>query len=151
MNSKVESFNIDHTKMIIPFIRVAGLYKDKDTGCYVTKFDLRFVQPNKDELDSSAIHSIEHLLAVALREMPELQVIDFSPMGCKTGFYMTVFTDWTDEANQQAFKKIILTAILRAIDAPLEAANEVQCGNYKLHDPQKAKEYLRNFYDAMNK
>lgn len=85
---KVESFNLDHTKVVAPYIRVAD--RKEWQGVTVTKFDIRFTQPNKEFLDPAAIHSLEHLLAEELRHQVD-NIIDLSPMGCRTGFYLTVF------------------------------------------------------------
>ena len=82
---KVESFNLDHTKVVAPYIRVAD--RKEWQGVTVTKFDIRFTQPNKEFLDPAAIHSLEHLLAEELRHQVD-NIIDLSPMGCRTGFYL---------------------------------------------------------------
>ena len=42
---KVESFELDHTKVKAPYVRKAGI-KIGPKGDIVSKFDLRFVQPN---------------------------------------------------------------------------------------------------------
>ena len=82
----VESFTLDHTKVKAPYVRVAG-YERHRLGSVVQKFDLRFLQPNADAIPTAALHTLEHLLAFGLRE--ELEgVIDISPMGCRTGFYL---------------------------------------------------------------
>ncbi|EPB8250809.1 S-ribosylhomocysteine lyase, partial [Clostridium perfringens] len=46
---KVESFELDHTKVKAPYVRKAGI-KIGPKGDIVSKFDLRFVQPNKELL-----------------------------------------------------------------------------------------------------
>ena len=53
----------------------------------VTKFDLRFCQPNHKALSTDALHALEHLLAENLRRQID-GVIDLSPMGCRTGYYV---------------------------------------------------------------
>ena len=53
----------------------------------ITKFDVRFTQPNVGHLEMQAVHSLEHLFAEHSRNHSD-RVIDFSPMGCQTGFYL---------------------------------------------------------------
>ena len=55
---KVESFELDHTKVKAPYVRKAG--EDERNGVKITKFDLRFLQPNEKEMPTGAIHTIEH-------------------------------------------------------------------------------------------
>ncbi len=42
----VESFNLDHTKVVAPFIRLAGTMEGLN-GDVIHKYDIRFKQPNK--------------------------------------------------------------------------------------------------------
>src|SRR5690606_12820052 len=90
---RLESFDLDHTKVRAPYVRVAGRYAG-ERGDVVSKYDLRLVQPNKAELRAAPLHTIEHLIACyvrdALAERDPAQVVDLSPMGCRTGFYLTV-------------------------------------------------------------
>ncbi len=135
---KIESFELDHTKVKAPYVRKAGLLKGK-YGDSVTKFDLRLVQPNKRELPTAAIHTLEHLLAGYLREELE-EIIDISPMGCRTGFYMTIWGDRTVEEVQSAFIRA-LEKVTKADTVP--ATNDIQCGNYRDHSLFSAKEYAK--------
>lgn len=66
MKMNVESFNLDHTKVKAPYIRVA----DKKTGEHgdvIIKYDVRFKQPNKEHMDMPSLHSLEHLTAELIR------------------------------------------------------------------------------------
>ena len=90
MPKNVESFELDHTKVAAPYIRRASDYEIAD-GHTIVKYDLRFRQPNKSHIEMSTMHAIEHSMAEALRDHLK-GVIDFGPMGCQTGFYLTVDT-----------------------------------------------------------
>ncbi|MGQ3396997.1 S-ribosylhomocysteine lyase, partial [Staphylococcus aureus] len=46
----VESFNLDHTKVVAPFIRLAGTMEGLN-GDVIHKYDIRFKQPNKEHMD----------------------------------------------------------------------------------------------------
>jgi len=135
---KIESFELDHTKVVAPYVRKAGLYKGKQ-GDSITKFDLRFMQPNKGEIPTAAIHTLEHLLAGYMREELE-EIIDISPMGCRTGFYMTIWGDRNVDEVKAAFIKA-LGKVVETNEVP--AVNELQCGNYRDHSLFSAVEYAK--------
>ena len=65
--NKVESFELDHRKVQAPYVRKCCLLDGK-MGDKVTKFDLRFLQPNKEAFGTAAMHGLEHLLAHTLRK-----------------------------------------------------------------------------------
>ena len=112
------------------------MYKG-DKGDIVTKYDIRFKQPNEDELQSDGIHTLEHLMATYMREYMD-GIIDLSPMGCRTGFYLTVWgTPGEDKVKDAVLKA--LAEVVKADEIP--ADNPIQCGNYRLHSLNRAKEY----------
>ncbi len=146
MNEKgkelVESFTLDHTRVKAPFIRKCTVYKG-EKGDIVTKYDIRFTQPNEAEMESDGIHTLEHLMATYIREYMD-GIIDLSPMGCRTGFYLTVWGDKSVEEIKSATEKA-LVKVTEATDVP--AVNEVQCGNYRLHSLDKAICYAKDVLD----
>ena len=135
---KVESFKLDHTKVKAPYIRKCCELKGTN-GDIVTKFDLRFLQPNKEAFGTAAMHGLEHLLATYLREELD-DVIDLSPMGCRTGFYLSIWGDRNPEEIKNALESA-LKDVLKAEEMP--AANEIQCGNYRDLSLFGAKEYAK--------
>lgn len=134
----VESFTMDHTQVKAPFVRKCGVLTGPN-GDVVTKFDLRFMQPNKDAIPTAALHALEHLLAGYLRDEVE-NVIDLSPMGCRTGFYFIVWGQPSIEQITIALKKS-LQRVVESTEVP--AANEVQCGNYRDLSLFGAQEYAK--------
>lgn len=132
----VESFTMDHTKVNAPFVRKCGIVTTPK-GDIITKFDLRFTQPNVHIMPTGAVHALEHLLAGYIRE--ELNdVIDISPMGCRTGFYLIL----VGEATEKEVAKALINALDKVIEADeVPAANAVQCGNYRDMSLFGAKEY----------
>lgn len=135
---KVESFSLDHTKVKAPYVRKCGTQKGVK-GDIISKFDLRFMQPNLEILPNPAIHSLEHLLAGLMREKID-NIIDISPMGCRTGFYLTAWgeveVDTVIEALEYSLRKVLE-------EEEVPAANELQCGNYRDHSLELAKEYVK--------
>lgn len=81
----VESFNLDHRAVKAPYVRIADR-KVLPGGDTLIKYDIRFTQPNTAHLEMPTVHSIEHLSAEHMRNHTD-RLIDFSPMGCQTGFY----------------------------------------------------------------
>lgn len=141
----VDSFNLDHTKVTAPFVRLAAK-KVGEKGDVVTKFDIRFCQPNKEFMTTGTIHTLEHLVAEYIRdEIPG--VIDFSPMGCRTGFY---FTLWGD--NSEEYIAEHLCNVLKKVavwNKPVPATTEKECGNYRDHDLDGAKAYAKKWVEGI--
>ena len=136
----VKSFNIDHTKLTAPFIRLADEITSP-AGDFITKLDIRFTTPNKEFMDMPAMHTLEHLLATLLRG-GKYQIIDFSPMGCQTGFYLTLFGKH-DLAEFKDFFKTCLQQMLEANEIPGISIEE--CGNYKSHSLENAQKWAKTF------
>lgn len=136
--NKVESFELDHRKVKAPYIRKCCLLNGPQ-GDSVTKFDIRFLQPNKEAFGTAAMHGLEHLLAYELRNKLE-GIIDLSPMGCRTGFYLSIFGDREASEIKVAIENA-LNEVLKATEIP--AANDIQCGNYRDLSLFGAKEYAK--------
>lgn len=133
--TNVESFDLDHTKVAAPYVRVAGR-KELPGGDTLIKYDVRFTQPNKGHLGMKAVHSIEHMTAHHMRNHTDA-LIDFSPMGCQTGFY--ALTLGIEPADFMQILAATMQDLLDATEVP--AANEVQCGwgaNHSLEEAQTA-------------
>ncbi|MGL5616400.1 MAG: S-ribosylhomocysteine lyase [Sarcina sp.] len=133
---KVESFELDHRLVKAPYVRKCCLLDGK-VGDKVSKFDLRFLQPNVESFGTAALHGLEHLLATELRKFLD-DVIDLSPMGCRTGFYLILWGDRNELEVKEGLEKA-LAIVLEAKEIP--AANEIQCGNYRDLSLFGAKEY----------
>ncbi|BDC96816.1 MULTISPECIES: S-ribosylhomocysteine lyase [Treponema] len=141
----VDSFNLDHTKVVAPFVRTAAK-KTGAKGDIVSKFDIRICQPNKEFMPTGAIHAIEHIVAEFIRDEID-GVIDFSPMGCRTGFYLTVWGDVTEEFIAKHLLPVFRKVVEWTGDVP--AANEIQCGNWRDMDLDGAKEFARKWIEGI--
>ena len=118
---KVESFELDHRIVKAPYIRKCCLLTGKK-GDNVTKFDIRFLQPNKEAFGTAAMHGLEHLLAHELRSRLE-GIIDLSPMGCRTGFYLIMWGEVEPQTVKDGLEKA-LKMVLEATEIP--AATKVE-------------------------
>lgn len=136
----VESFNLDHRHVAAPYVRVADR-KELPHGDVITKYDVRFTQPNVGHLQMKAVHSLEHLFAEHSRNHSDA-VIDFSPMGCQTGFYL-ILQGEPETKDVLQLIEVTLKDILGATEVP--AANEVQCGWGENHSLAAAQDAARGF------
>ncbi|WAU18470.1 S-ribosylhomocysteine lyase [Listeria monocytogenes] len=138
----VESFNLDHTKVKAPFVRLAGT-KVGVHGDEIYKYDVRFKQPNKEHMEMPALHSLEHLMAELARNHTD-KLVDISPMGCQTGFYV-FFINHSDYDDALEIIATTLTDVLAATEVP--ACNEVQCGWAASHSLEGAKALAAEFLE----
>lgn len=138
--TNVESFDLDHTKVVAPYVRLAGT-KTGAKGDVVTKYDIRFKQPNKAHMEMPSLHSLEHLMADRIRNHSE-DVVDLSPMGCQTGFYLALL-NYNDYDGVLTIIENTLQDVLKAESVP--ACNEVQCGWATSHSLEGAKALAEEF------
>ncbi|WP_237197249.1 S-ribosylhomocysteine lyase [Rothia nasimurium] len=139
--TNVESFDLDHTAVAAPYVRVADR-KTLPGGDVLIKYDVRFTQPNKGHLGMKAVHSIEHMTAHHMRNHTDA-LIDFSPMGCQTGFY--ALTLGVEPADFMQVLEATMNDLLEADEVP--AANEVQCGWGANHSLEEAQVAVRAFVE----
>lgn len=141
----VESFNLDHTKVKAPYVRLADI-KTGEHGDRIHKYDMRLCQPNREHMEMPALHSLEHLLAELSRNHSD-KVVDISPMGCQTGFYVSLINHDDYEGVLELLQKT-LEDVLEASEVP--ACNEVQCGWAASHSLEGAKALARAFLAKRN-
>ncbi len=137
--SELESFRLNHTKVRAPYVRLAGR---KGTACgdMIEKYDLRLAQPNREPLPTDALHTLEHLLAGYMRDHLD-GVVDLSPMGCRTGFYLVVLAEPGAERVLAAFKAALADVIHHS--GPIPGVSELECGNYRDHTLEGAQAWAR--------
>jgi S-ribosylhomocysteine lyase len=137
----LDSFKVDHTIMPSPAVRVAKTIQTPK-GDTIKVFDIRFCKPNKSRMDTKGLHTLEHLFAGFLRDHLEndtIEVVDCSPMGCQTGFYMSLIGDAQPQAVADAWRLSMLDVLQVKSKADIPELNIYQCGSYKLHSLKKAK------------
>ncbi|OTP97576.1 S-ribosylhomocysteine lyase [Gilliamella apicola] len=137
----LDSFKVDHTKMKAPFVRVAKIMATPK-GDNITVFDLRFTIPNKELLPERGIHTLEHLFAGFMRDHlnnEQVEIIDISPMGCRTGFYMSLIGKPEESLVVDAWLKSMQDVLKVKSQNQIPELNEYQCGTYKMHSLDEAK------------
>lgn len=138
----IQSFSVDHTK-IVPGIFTSRV--DHVGDGTVTTYDIRLKRPNVEPvIDVAAMHSLEHLIATALRNDPAWkdEVVYWGPMGCLTGFYLIL----KGSRPPRALYGLILGAFSAVRDAEeVPGTLPENCGRYIMHDLAMAKWYAGEF------
>jgi S-ribosylhomocysteine lyase len=138
----LDSFTVDHTKMIAPAVRVAKKMSSP-SGDKITVFDLRFCKPNHDKLSVKGIHTLEHLFAGFMRNhlnRDSVEIIDISPMGCRTGFYMSLLGEPKKRKVVKAWERSMRDVLKVKSQKDIPELNIYQCGTYKMHSLDDAKD-----------
>lgn len=138
---KIQSFTVDHTKLL------PGIYVSRVDGD-ITTYDLRTKKPNTGDLmDNSTMHTFEHMFATFVRNSDIADdVIYFGPMGCQTGFYLLI----RNADNKKVLDTVI--SVLKSIndyDGEVFGCSEIECGNYRSLDLEKAKAQSREYLEIL--
>lgn len=137
----LDSFTVDHTRMQAPAVRIAKTMTTPN-GDSITVFDLRFCIPNKTLLSEKGIHTLEHLFAGFMRNHlnnQAVEIIDLSPMGCRTGFYMSVIGTPEEQQVADAWLAAMQDVIAVKHQNDIPELNKYQCGTYAMHSLEEAK------------
>ena len=142
----LDSFTVDHTRMAAPAVRVAKTMQtpNKDT---ITVFDLRFCVPNQEILSERGIHTLEHLFAGFMRDHLNgngVEIIDISPMGCRTGFYMSLIGTPDEQQVADAWLAAMQDVLDVQNQSQIPELNEYQCGTYQMHSLGEAQQIAEN-------
>lgn len=137
----VESFELDHTAVKAPYVRLIGEEKGPK-GDIISNYDIRLIQPNKAAMDTAGLHTIEHLLAMLIRKRID-GMIDCSPFGCRTGFHMIMW----GQHDSETIASVIKDSLQEIADAvtweDVPGTTIESCGNYKDHSLHSAKEWAK--------
>ncbi|MCI6642399.1 MULTISPECIES: S-ribosylhomocysteine lyase [Campylobacter] len=142
----LDSFKVDHTKMKAPGVRLAKVMQTPK-GDNISVFDLRFYRPNHEIMSEKGTHTLEHLFAGFMREhlnSKDVEIIDISPMGCRTGFYMSLIGRPSETEVIKAFENSMKDVLKVTSQDDIPELNKFQCGSYKMHSLNEAKEIAQN-------
>ncbi len=146
----LDSFTVDHTIMPAPAVRRAkGM--QTPSGDKLTVFDLRFYKPNKAKMTTEGAHTLEHLFAGFMRDhlnSDSVEIIDLSPMGCQTGFYMSLIGEPEEEVVVKAWEASMKDVLAVKSQNDIPELNVYQCGTYKMHSLQDAKVIANDVLNA---
>jgi S-ribosylhomocysteine lyase len=145
----LDSFRVDHTIMPAPAVRVAKTITSPK-GDTITVFDLRFCRPNKEILGERGIHTLEHLFAGFIRQHLNgdgVEIIDVSPMGCRTGFYMSLIGEPDEQRVARAWLAAMQDVLAVKTEADIPELNVYQCGTCTMHSLDEAKAIAQAIID----
>ncbi|HAA1825762.1 TPA_asm: S-ribosylhomocysteine lyase [Campylobacter jejuni] len=138
----LDSFKVDHTKMPAPAVRLAKVMKTPK-GDDISVFDLRFCIPNKDIMSEKGTHTLEHLFAGFMRDhlnSNSVEIIDISPMGCRTGFYMSLIGTPDEKSIAKAWEAAMKDVLNVSDQSKIPELNIYQCGTCAMHSLDEAKQ-----------
>ena len=141
----LDSFTVDHTRMDAPAVRVAKTMSTPNND-QITVFDLRFCLPNQEILSEKGTHTLEHLFAGFMRDhlnSDGVEIIDLSPMGCRTGFYMSLIGTPSEQQVATAWKAAMEDVLKVQDQSQIPELNEYQCGTYVMHSLEEAQAIAR--------
>ncbi len=142
----LDSFKVDHTRMKAPAVRLAKQMQSP-SGDAINIYDLRFCKPNMEILDEKGIHTFEHLYAGFMREhlnSQSVEIIDISPMGCRTGFYMSLIGNPKLKDIVKAWKNSMNDILHVKSQNDIPELNIYQCGTCHMHSLQNAQRIAKN-------
>lgn len=145
----LDSFTVDHTIMSAPAVRVAKTMRSP-SGDTITVFDLRFNKPNEDMMGEKGVHTLEHLFAGFMRQHLNgdgVEIIDISPMGCRTGFYMSLLGSPSEQVVAAAWQAAMHDVLNVKRMEEIPELNEHQCGTYQMHSLEEAQEIARGIIE----
>ncbi len=145
----LDSFMVDHTRMTAPAVRVAKKMKTP-CGDTITVFDLRFYKPNVEMMGEKGTHTLEHLFAGFIRDhlnSDDVEIIDVSPMGCRTGFYMSVIGEPDEKRVAKAWEESMRDILKVEKQEDIPELNIYQCGSCKMHSLEEAKKIAKDVLD----
>ncbi|STQ86497.1 S-ribosylhomocysteine lyase [Helicobacter muridarum] len=145
----LDSFKVDHTIMPAPAVRLAKTMETPH-GDKISVYDLRFCRPNIEILDEEGIHTLEHLFAGFMREHlndARTEIIDISPMGCRTGFYMSVIGNPCEYKVKEAWEASMRDILRLTSKEQIPELNIYQCGTAKMHSLANAQKIAQTTLD----
>ncbi len=145
----LDSFTVDHTIMNAPAVRVAKTMSSP-SGDTITVFDLRFNKPNESMMGEKGIHTLEHLFAGFMRDHlngADVEIIDISPMGCRTGFYMSLLGSPDESRVAEAWVAAMQDVLNVESAENIPELNEYQCGTFMMHSLEEAKAIAKVILD----
>ncbi len=145
----LDSFKVDHTRMPAPAVRLAKTMQTPK-GDVISVFDLRFSRPNCEILSEKGIHTMEHLIAGFMREHlnnTRVEIIDISPMGCRTGFYMSVIGAPNEYDVKEAWEASMRDVLRIRDEKAIPELNIYQCGTAKMHSLKEAQDIAQVVLD----
>lgn len=113
---------------------------------------IKFIKICKKEIfiqiiSPRGIHTLEHLFAGFMRDHlngDSIEIIDISPMGCRTGFYMSLIGTPNEQQVSEAWLASMQDVLGVQDQTAIPELNIYQCGSYTEHSLEDAHEIAKN-------
>jgi S-ribosylhomocysteine lyase len=76
-----------------------------------------------------------------------VEIIDISPMGCRTGFYMSLIGVPTEQRVADAWQAAMADVLKVTDQRKIPELNEYQCGTYQMHSLEEAQEIAKHIIE----
>lgn len=141
----VPSFLIDHT------VLKAGLYlREHREDLNIKVWDLRFKAPSTHEyMSGKAMHAIEHIMALKLRELLGKDYVSFFIYGCTTGFGFISTSNVTYEILRGALIRVIDGMIPIFTKEEIPSLSEKECGRPHYFNLRETSTHLKYYLDTL--
>ena len=142
---KIKSFEVNHLTLL-PGIYVSRV--DTLDNFTFTTYDLRFTRPNFEPvMNTSEVHTIEHLGATFFRNKYPDKTMYFGPMGCRTGFYLIL----KGKDNLEETKKEVIECMnfIVLFEGKIPGQSPIECGNYLDLNLDMAKFYAKKYLKVL--
>ncbi len=93
---------------------------------------------------------LEHLFAGFMRDHLNgngVEIIDISPMGCRTGFYMSLIGTPDEQRVADAWKAAMADVLKVKDQNQIPELNVYQCGTYTMHSLEEAQDIARHIIE----
>lgn len=141
---RIASFTVNHDTL------ERGVYVSRIDGD-TTTYDLRMKKPNGNSyITPKSLHTIEHLLATYVRNSDLSDYVVYAgPMGCRTGFYLTL----RDSVSKEQTLELVRNAFAYIADfsGEIPGSRREECGNYLEHDISQAKKDAEEYSEVLKK
>ncbi|MFY2510279.1 S-ribosylhomocysteine lyase [Vibrio pectenicida] len=111
---------------------------------------IRWGLPPAYILSEKGIHTLEHLYAGFMRNHlngNKIEIIDISPMGCRTGFYMSLVGTPSEEFVAKGWESAMYDVLKVESQNQIPELNEYQCGTAAMHSLAEAKQIAQGIID----
>ena len=143
--AEVESFQLDHTKVVAPYVRLIGC-EHGPAGDVISNYDIRLAQPNETAIETGGLHTLEHMLATSSAPAA-CRYIDCSPFGCRTGSIWLLWGEHDTHEVACALKAALEDIAYRTTWEDVPGTEPESCGNYRDHSLFSAQEWARRVLD----
>lgn len=145
---QIASFKVNHDKLEPGFYlsrkdEFWDIVSKQRNPVYIYTYDLRVCKPNSPfTLTLLQLHSVEHLVATAFRELYPKCSVYFGPMGCATGFYLV--------ASKQMHKFEIIDIFKHTLSyTEMPGQSSIECGNYRCLNLDAGKEIIKYYLNIL--